>query len=580
MNGLAIILIAIAVLGGGYVFYGRWLVRKWGIDPQAKTPAYVHEDGQDFAPAPKQIVFAHQFSTIAGAGPVTGPIIAAMFGWVPALLWILIGGVFFGAVQDFGALYASVKNEGKSIGLIIEQYIGKTGKRLFLMFCWLFSLLVIAAFGDMVASTFSAALADKSYGLGAAVTVNAASAPNAAAGSISLFYILGAVLFGLFLKYVKPNQIVTFIVGILLFVAMMAAGMVFPLYLNKIQWLFVVFAYIFFAAVVPMWILMQPRDYLSSFLLIFMILGAVVGIFVTQPDMNLQAFTTFNVDGKMLFPMLFVTIACGAVSGFHSLVSSGTSSKQIRNEKDMLPVGYGAMIVESLLAVAALVVAGAAAKGGKLPDGTPFQIFSAGVAGFFQKFGMSQYVAKCSMTMCVSALCLTTLDSVARIGRMSMQELLYDEDGKAHTPVTKFLTNKYVATVVTLAFGFVLAFGGYNNIWALFGSTNQLLAALVLIALAVFLKTTGRAGWMLYVPMTVMLVVTMTALCMAVGNIFVKLGAGKFVFLTDGLQLIVAVLLMALAVMVAYHCLRKLFEKPQAQKAETGVAVNKETPAE
>ncbi|WBY63766.1 MAG: Carbon starvation protein A [Thermocaproicibacter melissae] len=566
MNGLAIILIAIAVLLGGYVFYGRWLVKKWGIDPQEKTPAYAHEDGQDYAPAPKQIVFAHQFSTIAGAGPVTGPILAAMFGWVPALLWILIGGVFFGAVQDFGALYASVKNEGKSIGLIIEQYIGKTGKRLFLMFCWLFSLLVIAAFGDMVASTFSAAVADKSYSLGAAVTVSAATAPNAAAGSISLFYILGAVLFGLFLKYVKPNQIVTFLVGIALFVAMMAAGMVWPVYLNKIQWLLVVFAYIFFAAVVPMWILMQPRDYLSAFLLIFMILGAVVGIFVTQPDMNIQAFTSFNVKGSTLFPMLFVTIACGAVSGFHSLVSSGTSSKQIQNEKDMLPVGYGAMVVESLLAVAALVVAGAAAKNGKLPDGTPFQIFSAGVAGFFQKFGMSEYVAKCSMTMCVSALCLTTLDSVARIGRMSMQELLYDEDGKAHTPLTKFLTNKYVATVITLALGFVLAFGGYNNIWALFGSTNQLLAALVLIALAVFLKTTGREGWMLYVPMTVMLVVTMTALVMAVVNIFVKMGAGKFEFLTDGLQLIVAVLLMALAVMVAYHCLRKLVEKPEVQK--------------
>jgi carbon starvation protein len=234
----------------------------------------------------------------------------------------------------------------------------------------------------------------------------------------------------------------------------------------------------------------------------------------------------------------------------------------------MLPIGFGAMLVESLLAVAALVVAGAAAKNGKLPNGTPFQIFSAGVAGFFQQFGMSQYAAKCSMTMCVSALCLTTLDSVARIGRMSMQELLYDEDGKAHTPVTQFLTNKYVATVVTLALGFVLSLGGYNNIWSLFGSANQLLAALVLIALAVFLKTTGREGWMLYVPMSVMLVVTMTALCMAVGNIFVKIGAGKFVFLTDGLQLIIAILLMALAVMVAYHCLRKLFEKPAAGEDE------------
>lgn len=565
MNGLAIVLISMAVLGGGYLFYGRWLVKKWGIDPKAKTPAYTHEDGQDYVPAPKSIVFAHQFSTIAGAGPVTGPIIAAMFGWVPALLWILIGGVFFGAVQDFGALYASVKNEGKSIGLIIEKYIGKTGKRLFLMFCWLFSLLVIAAFGDMVASTFNAS-AVKDYVMNAATVVSDKTMPSAAAGSISLFYILGAVLFGLFLKFVKPNQIVMFLTGIVLFVAMMAAGIACPIYLNKMQWLLVVFAYIFFAAVVPMWILMQPRDYLSSFLLILMVLSAVVGIFVSNPNMNLKAFNGFNVNGKMLFPTLFVTIACGAVSGFHSLVSSGTSSKQVRNEKDMLPIGYGAMIVECVLAVAALVVAGAAAKNGKLPDGTPFQIFSAGVAGFLVKFGLPTYIAKCIMTMCVSALCLTTLDSVARIGRMSMQELLFDEDGKAHNPVSKFLTNKYVSTVVTLFFGFILSLGGYNNIWSLFGSANQLLAALVLIALAVFLKTTGRKGWMLYAPMTVMLVVTMTALVMAVYNIFVKMGVGKFVFLTDGLQLIVAIALMALAVMVAYHCLRKLVEKPAAQK--------------
>ncbi len=565
MNGLTIVVLSIAVLGGGYLFYGRWLAKKWGIDPAARTPAYAHEDGEDYIPTPKSVVFAHQFSTIAGAGPVTGPIIAAMFGWLPALLWILVGGVFFGAVQDFGSLYASVKSEGKSIGLIIEQYIGKTGKRLFLIFCWVFSLLVIAAFGDMVASTFNAAAAG-SLSLTSPVTVGETTAPGAAAGSISLFYILGAVLFGLFMKYAKPKPAVMFFAGLAAFVAIMAAGMALPVYLNKMQWLLVVFAYIFFAAVVPMWILMQPRDYLSSFLLIFMIAGGVLGIFMTRPDMNLPAFTSFNVNGKMLFPMLFVTIACGAVSGFHSLVSSGTSSKQVRNEKDMVGIGYGAMMVESLLAVVALVVAGAAAKGGKLPDGTPFQIFSAGVAGFFEKFGMPVYAAKCSMTMCVSALCLTTLDSVARIGRMSMQELLYGEDGKAHSPAAKFLTNKYVSTVVTLLFGFLLSLGGYNNIWSLFGSANQLLAALVLIALAVFLKTTGRSGWMLYVPMTFMLGVTMTALVMAVWNIFIKLGHGQFVFLTDGLQLIVASLLMALAVMVAYHCLRKLAEKPAPAK--------------
>ena len=557
MNGIAIIALSIAVLGCGYLFYGRWLVKKWGVDPKAKTPAYAHEDGQDYIPTPKAVVFAHQFSTIAGAGPVTGPIMAAMFGWLPALLWILVGGVFFGAVQDFGALYASVKNEGKSIGLIIEKYIGKTGKRLFLVFCWIFSLLVIAAFADIVATTFNAYPA-----------AGQVSKPGAAAGSISMFYILGAVLFGLFMKYKKPGQGVMFVTGLVLFVAMMAAGMALPIYAGKMTWMIVVFAYIFVAAVVPMWILMQPRDYLSSFLLISMILCAVVGVFSAHPDMNLPVFTAFNVNGKMLFPTLFVTIACGAISGFHSLVSSGTSSKQVKNEKDMLGIGYGAMMVECVLAVVALVVAGAAAQGGKLPEGTPFQIFSNGVAGFLQRFGLPRYVAASFMTMCVSALGLTTLDSVARIGRMSLQELLYDEDGKAHTPLTKFLTNKYVSTVVTLAFGFLLALGGYNNIWPLFGSANQLLAALVLIALAVFLRTTGRTGWVLYAPMTIMLVVTLTALVQAVVGICQKLFVtGGFQFLTDGLQFIVAVLLMALAVMVALHCSKKLFGKKDTEEA-------------
>lgn len=557
MNGIAIIALSIAVLGCGYLFYGRWLVKKWGVDPKAKTPAYAHEDGQDYIPTPKAVVFAHQFSTIAGAGPVTGPIMAAMFGWLPALLWILVGGVFFGAVQDFGALYASVKSEGKSIGLIIEKYIGKTGKRLFLVFCWIFSLLVIAAFADIVATTFNAYPA-----------AGQVSKPGAAAGSISMFYILGAVLFGLFMKYKKPGQGVMFVTGLVLFVAMMAAGMALPIYAGKMTWMVVVFAYIFVAAVVPMWILMQPRDYLSSFLLISMILCAVVGVFSAHPDMNLPVFTAFNVNGKMLFPTLFVTIACGAISGFHSLVSSGTSSKQVKNEKDMLGIGYGAMMVECVLAVVALVVAGAAAQGGKLPEGTPFQIFSNGVAGFLQRFGLPRYVAASFMTMCVSALGLTTLDSVARIGRMSLQELLYDEDGKAHTPLTKFLTNKYVSTVVTLAFGFLLALGGYNNIWPLFGSANQLLAALVLIALAVFLRTTGRTGWVLYAPMTIMLVVTLTALVQAVVGICQKLFVtGGFRFLTDGLQFIVAVLLMALAVMVALHCSKKLFGKKDVEEA-------------
>lgn len=552
MNGLVIVLLSMAVFVAAYLVYGRWLVRKWGIDPNAKTPAYTKEDGQDYVPAPKAIVFAHQFSSITGAGPVTGPIIAAAFGWLPALLWILVGGVFFGAVHDFGAMYASVKNEGKSIGLIIEKYIGRTGKNLFLAFSWIFSLLVIAAFADIVSTTFN--------GFGADGAVNT---PNAAAASISMLYIAVAVLFGVFLKFVKPNQAVTFVVGLVLFVGMLAAGIAMPIYAGKTTWLLVTFAYIFIAAIVPMWILMQPRDYLSAFLLISMIICAVLGVFIERPTMNLPAFTGFNVGGKALFPTLFVTIACGAISGFHSLVSSGTSSKQVRNEKDMLPTSYGAMLCECMLAVVAVVVAGSVAVNGKLPSGTPFVIFSSSVAGFLTKMGLPQNVAMCCMTMFVSALALTTLDTVARIGRMSFQELFTNEDRK-DSFVQKVLTNKYFATVLTLVFGFLLSLGGYNNIWPLFGSANQLLGALVLIALAVFLKTTGRKGFMLWVPMFFMLAVTFTALVMSVIGIFKKVFVtGGFVFLTDGLQLIVAVLLMVLGLMVAFHGLTKLFGSKQ-----------------
>ena len=552
MNGLVIVLIGIVALSAGYLLYGRWLEKKWGIDPKAKTPAYTHEDGQDYVPSSKFTVFSHQFSSIAGAGPVTGPILASVFGWVPVLLWLIIGGLFFGAVQDFGALYASVKNEGKSMGMIIEKYIGKTGRKLFMLFCWLFTLLVIAAFTDMVAGTFNG------VGLDSAETAYA----NSAAASISMLFIVVAVIFGVIQKHVgKMNEWVKAVVAIALLVAMFAVGMKLPIYTSKTAWIYIIMAYLFLASVLPMWLLMQPRDYMTTFMLLGMIIGAVVGVVVAHPQMQLNAFNGFNVNGSGLFPTLFVTIACGAVSGFHSLVSSGTSSKTVSNEKDMPMIGYGAMVVESLLGIVALVVVGAVAVGGTKPEGTPFAIFSSGVAGFLEKLGVPVQVATVFMTMCVSALALTSLDSVARIGRMSFQELFYGEstDPKQMTPAQRVLTNKYFATVITLFFGYLLTLGGYSNVWPLFGSANQLLAAMVLIALAVFLKTTGRTGWTLYIPMFVMLAVTFTALVQKTIALAANIAAHNATFLVDGLQLIVALLLMILGVLVAYSCLKKLF---------------------
>ena len=561
MNGLVIVLIGIVALGAGYLFYGRWLAKKWGIDPNAKTPAYTHEDGQDYVPSSKFTVFSHQFSSIAGAGPVTGPILASVFGWVPVLLWLIIGGLFFGAVQDFGALYASVKNEGKSMGMIIEKYIGRTGRKLFMLFCWLFTLLVIAAFTDMVAGTF--------VGKGVEGMTDITSYANSAAASISMLFIVVAVIFGLIQKKVgKMNEVVRAVVAIALLVAMFAIGMKLPIYATKNAWIYIVMAYLFLASVMPMWLLMQPRDYMTTFMLLGMIIGAVVGVLVAHPSMQLNAFNGFSVVDaagakSYLFPTLFVTIACGAVSGFHSLVSSGTSSKTISNEKDMPMVGYGAMVVESLLGIVALDVVGAVAVNGTKPDGTPFAIFSSGVAGFLEKLGVPNHVATVFMTMCVSALALTSLDSVARIGRMSFQELFYGDttDPEKMPAWQRVLTNKYFATVITLFFGYLLTLGGYTNVWPLFGSANQLLAALVLIALSVFLKTTGRTGWTLYAPMFVMLAVTFTALVQKTIALVTNMVNGKATLLVDGLQFIVAILLMVLGVLVAFSCLKKLFGK-------------------
>ena len=565
MNTLVIVVIAACCLAAGYLLYGRWLAHKWGIDPNAKTPAVTKEDGQDYVPTDGWVVFAHQFSSIAGAGPVTGAIQAAVFGWVPVSLWIILGGIFFGAVTDFGALYASVKNEGKSMGLLIEQYIGKTGKKLFLLFCWLFTLIVTAAFADMVAGTFNAyETIDGVTSLSAAATV------NGAAGSISLLFIAFAVVFGLIQKKAQFHGWKQTLLGLVCTVAAFVIGMNCPLITTKANWSYMVFAYIFLAAVLPMWLLMEPRDLMTTFMFAGMIIGAVVGLLVAHPAMNLAPYTGFhNEKSGDLFPILFVTVACGAVSGFHSLVSSGTSSKAITNEKDMPKVGFGAMLLESLLAVLALCVAGAAASADGTPAaGTPFAIFSSGVAGFLEMFGIPVYAAQCFMTMCVSALALTSLDSVARIGRMSFQELFSVDDMEHAEGWRKLLCNKYFATVITLVCGYILTQIGYSNIWPLFGSANQLLSALVLITLCVFLRVTGRENRTLLVPLVVMLCVTFTALverCIALVKAY---NAGTAVFMVEGLQLIIAVLLMVLGVIIVVHSGKVLFSKSTASKTE------------
>lgn len=564
MNGLTMMLLAVVVLGGAYLIYGRYLARTWGIDPKAKTPAFEMEDGVDYVPADTNVVFGHQFASIAGAGPINGPIQAAMFGWLPVMLWILLGGVFFGAVQDFSSMYASVKNKGRSIGYIIELYIGKLGKQLFLLFTWLFSILVVAAFADIVAGTFNGFSAD-----GAAIPANGAVATT------SLLFIVFAVALGYFLKYTKFGKTVNTLTAIVFLVLAVGLGLAFPVYIPQSSWLIFVFLYVLVACVTPVWALLQPRDYLNSYLLIAMIVGAVSGILVYNPSMNLPSFTGFKLVGtngsvSYLFPTLFVTIACGAVSGFHSLVASGTASKQIKNEKNILPVSFGAMLLESLLAIAALIAAGFIATKEGLPAGTPPQLFARAIAVFLTSLGLPESVCYTLITLSISAFALTSLDSVARVGRIAFQEFFTDDsmEPEKKGSLNKFLTNKYVSTILTLLLCYALSQAGYASIWPLFGSANQLLSALALIACAVYLKKTNRQGFMLWGPMVIMLGVTFTALGLKIKELITAL-SGQFVF-GNALQLVFAVLLLILGVIVAFEGIKKLIGKEDEEVAKTG----------
>ncbi|HIR91754.1 MAG TPA: carbon starvation protein A [Candidatus Limicola stercorigallinarum] len=575
MNGMVIVAVAAVVLVAGYLVYGRWLAKTWGVDAQALTPAKRMEDGKNFSPASCFTAFSHQFSSICGAGPVTGTIAAMMFGWLPVLLWVLVGGIFFGAVHDFGALYASVKNNGKSLAQLIEKYIGRTGRKLFLLFSWLFTIIVIAAFVDMVAGTFQA-----TFDAAGAVDASTSYA-GGAAGTISILFTFVAIAFGWASRRFQLTGWRELAVAVVLFVLMFAVGMQFPVYLNKFGWFAVITVYLLFAAAMPIQTLKQPRDYLTSIMMLVMIGCAVVGIFVlgaagqaTMEAPMVADISALAENGSYLFPLLFVSVACGALSGFHSLVSTNTSSKQVEKEQDMLPVGYGAMVLESFVGVLAIVVAAimytqinSTGAAGAL-QGTPFQIFSQGVARGMTAFGVDGTLATVFMTMCVSALALTSVDAVARIGRLSFQEFFAKGDDAAedveaeNTGAAKVFSNTWVATVLTLALGLALAFGGYNNIWPLFGASNQLLGGMTMITLAVFCKCTGRKGFMLYVPVAFLLASTFTSLVQStLGCISALAASGTAVIATSGLQLVFAILLMVLGVIVAYNCLKELFTK-------------------
>lgn len=500
MNSVWLICFSIIIFIVAYITYGGWLVKKWGIDPSKKTPANTMYDGVDYVPTKAPVLLGHHFASIAGAGPIVGPIVAAMFGWVPVLLWIVVGSVFIGGVHDMGSLLASVRHNGRSVGEVIGETMGSKGKRLFAVFAWLTLILVIAAFTNIVAAAF-------------------VSTPEAATSSL-LFMAL-AIFFG----YAVYRRGISLLLGTFVGVALLAGcvwlGVLFPINLSIQAWMIVLLVYIFIASVTPVWILLQPRDYLNSFLLYAMLMGGIVGLLFLRPEIQLPAFTGFKVGTNYLFPILFITIACGAISGFHSLVASGTTSKQLDNEKNIKLIGYGAMMIEGVLATLSIITA-AYLTSTQLADlngaGGALNVFSDGIGTFMSSIGIPFLIAKNFVTLAIAAFALTSLDTATRLARFIFQEFFIADTKNSDTSNTAvtIMTNKYFSTLITVVLGGALAFNGYQLVWPVFGSANQLLAALALLSLAVWLKQTGRSYKMTLYPMIFMFAATLSALVLLI----------------------------------------------------------------
>ena len=570
MNAVVILLVGIVILVLGYIFYGGWLAKQWGVDPKRTTPAHELEDGNDYVPAKAPVLMGHHFSSIAGAGPINGPIQAAVFGWVPVMLWVLIGGIFFGAVHDFGALFASVRNKGQSIGEVIAESIGSRAKKLFLTFSYLTLILVVAAFASIVANTFKATYTES----GALDEV--ASAANASTAMISILFIIIAIIFGMMVYRRNASLVVSTVVGVAAIVVCMVVGYNWhPIYLNGSTWMVIVGIYIAVASVTPVWILLQPRDYLSSFLLYGMMIIAVVGIVGAHPTLSIPAFTGFidkaeygsGVSLGSMFPALFVTIACGAISGFHSLVGSGTTAKQLDKESDAQPIAYGGMLIECALALISLCAVGYIWSE-YVPNGitTPTAVFATGISRMCATIPFlagAEDVIYAMLILAVSAFCLTSLDTATRLARYMFQEF-WLEPGQTWKDATGFkrvLTNPYVATLITVILGIALGMTGYAKIWALFGAANQLLAALGLLAVAAWLGTMGK---MFLFPMTFMLVVTIVSLCQTILTNFKAATAGTGEILWCWIRAGLGTLLVILAIVLAIEGVQTIMSKKKA----------------
>ena len=532
MNTLVLLLICVAVLALGYHFYGGWLCKQWGVgDDSNPTPAHSMRDGVDYVPAKAPVLMGHHFSSIAGAGPITGPIAASFFGWLPVTLWDLVGGIFFGGVHDFGALVASLRHKGQSIGEIISANMSRRAKVLFTTFAYLTLILVVAAFAAIVSGTFGAVYKD-------GVLDMAASASNASVAMVSLLFILVAIIFGFMVYQRNASFAVSSILGVLAIVLCMAIGMNWhPLYLPASTWMIVVGVYITIASVTPVWILLQPRDYLSSFLLYSMLFIAFVGVIGAHPDIDpklFPAFTGFAVETKAgmqyLFPILFTTVACGAISGFHSLVSSGTTSKQLNKESDAKPIAYGGMLLECVLAILTLCAIAYARTTGHTNGVT--DIFAGGISAMVASipgFAGLETILYTLLVLTYSAFCLTSLDTATRLARFMFQEF-WLEPGQTAADIKegwkKVMVNPYFATIVTVILGIMLGMNGFQKIWGLFGAANQLLAGLGLLAVCTWLGNIGKNNKMFLLPMGFMSVVTISSLGIIIKNQMTVISAG------------------------------------------------------
>ncbi len=571
MNGLVLLIVSVVILLLGYVFYGRWLCKQWGVgENDEETPAHTMEDGIDYVPAKAPILMGHHFSSIAGAGPITGPISAAGygFGWLACALWIIVGGIFFGGVHDFGALIASVRHGGRSIGEIISANMSKRAKRLFIIFAYLTLILVVAAFASIVAGTFGATF-DESGAVNMAASVS-----QARVAMVSILFIVIAVIFGILVYRRNAPMGVASVVGVIAIVAIIAIGMNFhPLYLSTSTWMWIVGLYIIIASVTPVWILLQPRDYLSSFLLYAMLALAVVAVVMAHPSLDSLPVLQSEESAYPVFPVLFTTIACGAISGFHSLVSSGTTSKQLDKETDARPIAYGGMLLECVLAILTLcAVAYAYSWNAANPDAAltgATAIFGGGIAGMIDPSRGAAYdILYTLLVLTYSAFCLTSLDTATRLARFMFQEFWLD-GSKGETPenVTgykKVLANPYVATIITVVLGIALGMNGYEKIWALFGSANQLLAALGLLAVATWLGHIGRNNKMFLIPMVFMLCVTISSLYINTKQQMANLGGGDW---GPYVQVIVGALLIILAVILAIEGIITMYKQHTAKAA-------------